>query len=436
MIALPLAGDVINSKYRVERVLATGGMGVVLGAIHLRLHERVAIKFLKPEIAARPDAVARFMREARLSMKLHGEHVIRIFDVDVLADSLPYFVMPELEGEDLATRIAREAPLATAEIVDCMLQTCEGVAEAHALGIVHRDLKPGNLFLTHKADGSVLVTVLDFGVSKAATSFFDTDADTTPSSDPHILAARPATDAGRPDSATLTSTRAMIGSPRYMSPEQVRSSRDVDVRSDVWALGAILYEMASGEPPFAGPDLDALRADIASRPHPPLESAPARLRAIVDKCLAKDPEQRFRNVGELADALAGAGPEAMLDRAARVRSTLGVPARRRSSPWWWVATPAAAVVAVAAFVSHPAVVAPHDAHTAANPRAISSPVETSIAPSASAITSATVAPAPSSSPPRRARATPPSPSASVAAPRASASASLSADPDQAFDHPE
>ncbi len=425
MVPVPATGDIVGGKYRVEGVLATGGMGIVLSAMHLRLRERVAIKVLKPEIAARAPAVARFMREARLSMKLHGEHVVRIFDVDVLGDSLPYFVMEQLEGEDLATHIAKEAPLPIAEIVDYMLQVCEGVAEAHALGIVHRDLKPANLFLTRKADGGALMKVLDFGVSKAAAAFFDTDADTAPSSDPHILAARPEV-----DDATLTSTRAMIGSPRYMSPEQVRSSRDVDARSDIWALGAILYEMACGSPPFAGTDLERLRADIVDRPHPPLDAAPARIRAIVDKCLAKDPADRYRNIATLADALADVGPESMRDHAARVRSILGMPARERSSRWWVVAMSvvgAGVVVAMFANRHTDLVVA-----SAPQERVVAVARALSVAPS---MQSAAPLPIESSATPIH-RDAPVVRRVSKPTPSASAIASARPDPDTAFDRPE
>ena len=322
-------------------------MGVVLAATHLHMRERVAIKVLRPDVSARPEAIARFMREARLSLKLRGEHVVRVFDVDVLDGSLPYIVMEHLEGEDLAMRIARDGALPPAEVIDCMMQACEGVGEAHALGIVHRDLKPANLFLARGASGATSLKVLDFGVSKASSLFFESDTVTASSSEPRLPVALPATaEPAAEEDLDLTSTRAMLGSPRYMSPEQIQCSRDVDARTDVWALGAIAYEMLSGEPSFSGDDLEMLRTAITRRTPRSLTAGPARLRALIDRCLSKDPSLRFQDVAALADALAEIGPGSMKERAARIRSQLGMPARPRR----WRSTLAALGAAVVALV--------------------------------------------------------------------------------------
>ena len=294
---VPGVGDVIGGKYRVEATIATGGMGIVLRATHLHLREPVAIKILRPDTQARPESVARFMREARMTMKLRGAHVVRVFDVD-LVDGLPYIVMELLEGEDLALRIAKSGPIAPSVAVDWLLQLCEGVAEAHAIGIVHRDLKPANVFVTH---GDV-IKVLDFGVSKASSTLLESDAVTAADSEPRIVAA--AVTKASDDDVDLTSTKTTLGSPRYMSPEQMRCARDVDERSDIWAIGAIAHEMLSGDPPFSDTDLEALRAAITDGT-PKALTAPDALRAIVERCLAKDPSERFADVGQLARALRG-----------------------------------------------------------------------------------------------------------------------------------
>jgi eukaryotic-like serine/threonine-protein kinase len=192
-------GDILLGKYRIERILGRGGMGVVLAAMHLQLNQRVAIKMLVVE--ATHDIVARFLREARASVRLKSEHVARVLDVGELPNGAPYMVMEYLEGKDLSALIRSEGGRTVEEAVEYVLHACEGIAEAHAAGIVHRDLKPANLFLTKAADGSDTVKVLDFGISKAATG---EDPDT---------------------GMGLTKTSAVLGSPLYMSPEQMKSPR-------------------------------------------------------------------------------------------------------------------------------------------------------------------------------------------------------------------
>ena len=227
---LPQPGDVLAGKYRVERVLGSGGMGVVVAAMHLTLQERVALKFLLPEGAKKEETVTRFLREARAAAKIKSEHVARVSDVGTLESGAPYLVMEYLDGSDLSALLRRDGPLPPRDAVEYVLQACEALAEAHAVGIVHRDLKPANLFLARHAGGAPRIKVLDFGISKLTAR------------DPSMP----------PDDPSMTRTRAWLGSPLYMSPEQMRSARDVDTRTDIWALGVILYELLSGKPPFDG----------------------------------------------------------------------------------------------------------------------------------------------------------------------------------------
>jgi serine/threonine-protein kinase len=278
-------GDVLADKYRVERVIGSGGMGVVVTAQHLQLGQRVAIKMLRPEACENPETVARFLREARAAVRIQSEHVARVLDVGTLDDGAPYTVMEYLAGSDLEQVVHSGRKLTVHEAVDWVLQA----SEAHALGIVHRDLKPANLFLASRADGTPLVKVLDFGISKAAICGPD-----------------------EIQQASITSTLAVIGSPLYMSPEQMRSAKNVDVRTDVWSLGAILYELLAGHPPFVADTLPGLCAMIASDPPMPLrgerDDVPVPLAELIEQCLEKQPSKRPQNVGELATALAPFAP--------------------------------------------------------------------------------------------------------------------------------
>lgn len=274
----------IDSKYRIEAQLGEGGMGRVMAATHVELGSTVAIKVLKKDALSHPEVPARFMREARAAGRLRNEHVVRVVDVGRLASGEPYMVMEMLHGHDLATRLTKGA-LEPARAVEYIVQACEGLAEAHALGMVHRDIKPANLFVTQKPNGAPLVKVLDFGIATAA--------------------------AGEVDHR-LTTTQSVIGSPSYMSPEQLRATRDVDARSDIWSLGVTLYELLADRQPFIAPTITALSLKIVSDPHPPIDGIPPALMAIVDRCLAKDREARFANVSELADALAPLFPNGLV----------------------------------------------------------------------------------------------------------------------------
>ncbi|MDB4945734.1 MAG: serine/threonine protein kinase [Labilithrix sp.] len=277
---LPRPGDLIAGKYRVDAVIGTGGMGVVLGAEDTSLGRKVAIKFLAPQKADREGAVARFLREARAAASIQSEHVVRIHEVGAQPNGASYIVMEHLVGSDLAVMLQARGPLAVDEAVDHVLQACEAIGEAHGRGIVHRDLKPQNLFLTRRPDGSPIVKVLDFGISKAI-------------------------DAQSPN---LTATDMIMGTPLYMSPEQVRSLKSVDHRSDIWSLGAILFELLTQSPIYDAATASALCAAIAVDPPIPLRArrpdAPAELEAVILRCLQKDPAGRYADVAALAQALA------------------------------------------------------------------------------------------------------------------------------------
>jgi serine/threonine-protein kinase len=295
------AGDVLAGKYRVERVIGKGGMGMVVAAMHLQLDKRVALKFLLPEVASNPTLVARFGREARAASKIESEHVAKVLDVGALENGAPFIVMEYLEGGDLSQLVKSNGALPGQDAIDYVLQACEALAEAHVAGIVHRDLKPANLFLTRRADGSSCVKVLDFGISKVALAGGEQG---------------------------MTQTSAMMGSPNYMSPEQLRSARDVDARADIWALGVIMTELLTGEVAFKADTVPELYVSILSSPPIPLRSrrpeAPPGMEAIILRCLEKEPARRFANVAELAVALAEfAPPQARLsiDRICRVLGT-------------------------------------------------------------------------------------------------------------------
>ncbi len=275
-------GDIVAGKYRVERVLGSGGMGVVVAATHLELDQPVALKFILPQALAGAGNVERFMREARAAVRLKSEHVARVYDVGRDGEDRPFMVLELLEGMDLAKLSKQKGSLPVADAVEYLLQACEGLVEAHAAGIVHRDLKPQNLFVTRRLNGTPLVKVLDFGIAKAIGP----------------LAA---------GQLSLTDSAAIIGSPLYMAPEQMRSARTAEVRSDIWAIGVILFELLGGQLPFDGETVTEVCIRVVNdKPADLLSLRPAldpALVQIVMRCLAKDPEERFHNVSALAAAL-------------------------------------------------------------------------------------------------------------------------------------
>ncbi len=277
-------GEVLAGRYRVERVLGEGGMGVVLAAEHLVLGERVAIKMLLPEAAKVPGVVQRFQREARAASRIQSEHVARVMDVGLIDETTPYLVMEYVEGRDLDAELEARGQLPIEEAVSYVLQAMVGVAEAHALGLVHRDLKPANLFLAKLANGRTLVKVLDFGIAK---------------------------DTHESDGKDLTSTFSALGSAAYMSPEQVRMAKSVDVRSDVWAFGVVLFELLTGRVPFDGESVTAVAASIIADQPLKLRAlrpdAPPELEAAIMGCLEKDRDNRTPTLAVLATNIAPFG---------------------------------------------------------------------------------------------------------------------------------
>ena len=270
-------GAVLVGKYRIDAILGQGGMGVVARATHLHLNETVAIKFLRADIAGDDEANQRFLREAHAAWKLKNEHVARVLDVGTLDSGLPYLVMEHLEGVDLDNMLEQSHRIAPALAVEFIVQACEGLSEAHALGIVHRDVKPSNFFVTWRSDGTPLVKLLDFGISKVANT---TDV-------------------------SLTQTQSMLGTPAYMSPEQMRSARTVDARTDVWSLGAVLFELIEGVRPFEAESFSEMCVKVAVDPPSPFSvPLPPGLDAVVRHCLEKNPDARYGSVAEVAAALA------------------------------------------------------------------------------------------------------------------------------------
>ncbi|WP_437719197.1 serine/threonine-protein kinase [Sorangium sp. So ce448] len=300
----PLAqpGELIAAKYRVERVVAIGGMGVVLAARNEDLDQKVAIKILRQDALANQEAVTRFLREARTAARLSGEHVARVFDVGTTETGVPFMVMEFLTGLDLQQVIDTHGPLSIQDAVDYVLQALEAVAEAHAAGVVHRDIKPSNLFLAEHADGTRHIKVLDFGISKGQ----GLDSPAEPG---------------------LTSTKQVMGSPGYMSPEQMMAPRTVDGRADVWSFGVLLYTLVTGEPPFQGETVAAVMANILHQPVPRLRDkrsdAPATLERIVSRCLERDVSERYANVGKLAQALDPLGSSFAKLSTSRIQSAIG-----------------------------------------------------------------------------------------------------------------
>jgi serine/threonine-protein kinase len=293
------AGTVVLGRYRIDGLLGRGGMGVVYGAHHTFMDQRVALKLLLPEALTGPESVTRFINEARHAAKIPGDNVCRILDVGLLEDGLPYIAMEYLEGKSLEAVAAERRTVDAVDAARWTLEVLVAVGHAHARGIVHRDLKPSNLFLATREDGSQVVKVLDFGISKS-------------------------TDPAQPN---LTSTRGMIGSPAYMAPEQLRNAKQADHRADIWSIGIVLYELVAGATPFEVETIGELFSAILERDPSPLATrapaAPAAFCEVVHRCLVKNRDARFQDVAELAAALAPfAGPDGQ-SLADRVRKAVG-----------------------------------------------------------------------------------------------------------------
>ena len=309
-------GEVIGGKYKIIRLIGTGGVGFVVSARHVGFDEVVALKFLRPEFATHTEAVTRFTIEARASFKIKSEHVARVLDVDTLPDGTPFIAMELLEGTDMRRLLDRCRVLAIEPAVDYAIQTCEALASAHGLHIIHRDIKPENLFLTGFGADTDQVKVLDFGISKVA-----------------LTGNRPQTHQAL--------TRVAVGTPPYMSPEQVRASNDLDARSDIWSVGCVLYDLWTGTAPFDRLSLlQSCAAVLAEEPVPARALRPAvssDLEAVVMRCLQKEPAARYQDVAELAEALAPFGSSRLANYPERCRAALcgalnGDASGRRSTP--------------------------------------------------------------------------------------------------------
>jgi serine/threonine-protein kinase len=342
MPVMPKIGGTVRGKYRVEGVLGEGGVAVVFRTHDTERDRDVALKVLRPEMAADAEIVARFQREARAARQLTGPHSVRVLELSTTEDGLPYLAMELTDGHDLAQEVDLRGALPIDEATLYVLQACRGIAEAHALGIIHRDLKPSNLLLA-EAGGTRNVKVLDFGLSKV-----------------------------EDDERRLTTAEASFGTPLYMSPEQIRSTKDVDARTDVWSLGVILYELLVGCPPFAGGKATATAKILLDDPEPPRAlrpELPEELERIVLKALAKAPDGRYPSVEAMGRALQPFAAPAPIggERLERVRrevisnrnirlapagptsptvvrahpapaaSARGAPRRRETSPILWVA---------------------------------------------------------------------------------------------------
>jgi serine/threonine-protein kinase len=411
-------GALVRGKYRVERVLGEGGMGVVVAAWDPDLERRVAIKVLRSVVVAHVETVQRFLREARAAAKLQSDHVAHVIEVGSLEDGAPFMVMEYLEGHDLSVVVERVERPPYGVVASWVIDACQALREAHGLGIVHRDLKPANLFLASRRDGPPLVKVLDFGISKVA--------------GPQDLAP-----------AGVTRPSVALGTPEYMAPEQMVSTRDVDARADIFALGVILYELCTGVLPFTGETTTQRYLNISMKP--PLAprsiqpSIPPGLEAVILACLAAERDQRLGNVSELIERLrpfaatgadaamaptrvVGAGPVAAVSQ--RVSGALAVATDRavppRAGARWPVAVVAVGLMGAAAIA---VVVARHGGAPRADPAVAVGDAATpapATAPSAPMVVTPTAEPTPIPPPSVSASATVAATSASASAPQPSA----------------
>lgn len=394
-IGLPSPGTCIDGKYVVESVLGMGGMGAVLLAVDSMLGQRVAVKLLLPKVAADSVMVSRFLREAQAAAAIQNDHVVRIFGVGKTDTGLPYIVMEHLVGAGLDEVLARNGPLPIPYVIDVLLEACHALAHAHTIGIVHRDLKPSNLFVCRLPDGSERIKILDFGISKAE---------------------------GLPGVEALTATMQVMGTPAYMSPEQARSTKNIDSRADIWSLGVVGYELLCGTTPFAADSLSAVIAKIVADPPPrPTLSRPdlpEPLERALLWCLEKDPARRPQSVSVLVPHLrpfASPRGQAVAQSVLRIQDSDSVltglridargvvaPAKPRAHRWLpaaITASVAAAAVAVTAWLlSRHAVESPGSSPAACASPSVPQPVSSPVS-AASADVASSVPPRDSASPP-------------------------------------
>ena len=321
--SLPKVGDVIADKYRVDGLLGEGGMAVVFAAHHLLLDKPIAVKLLSPELPRLPQVIERFVTEARAAARVESPNVARVMDVGLLVNGLPYMVMERLDGCDLEELLRLEKRLAIGDAVDYVLQALQGLAHAHALGIVHRDLKPSNLFLAHQPDGTAIVKILDFGIAKV-------------------------------DKVTRATQQGQaVGSPTYMSPEHIRNDKLIDQRTDVWAMGVVLYEFLTGKPPIEEEGVGETLAAVLSRKPPPPSvirpEIPPGLDAAIMRCLEHDVAERWPDVAHFARAIAPFGTGACGSLPDAIENTLRQQLRRYSGSAFTVRapTPSAAILPAA-----------------------------------------------------------------------------------------
>lgn len=307
---VPVAfGELFAGRYIIEGILGEGGMGVVCLGRHVELDQPVAIKFLRQALTTNPAVVRRFLNEGRAAAALTNPHVVRVMDVGQLTSGQPYLVMERLEGIDLDALIEERGPLPADQAVGYTLEACEALEAAHAAGIIHRDIKPENLFLSRSSGGRGVLKVVDFGLAKRL---------------------------GKAHGSFVTGPQDAMGSPCYMSPEQIVSARAVDTRTDIWALGVVLYRLLSGKLPFDGDSLAEVCKRVLNDPPRPLKevcpSVPRELEKIVHRCMQKDPGLRYPTIRDLSQHLlifrAGRNGDAlrgMIDRRSRPRPRRLIP---------------------------------------------------------------------------------------------------------------
>jgi serine/threonine-protein kinase len=317
----------VTESIRLSRKLGEGGMGCVWVAHHATLHADVVVKFLASDLGSSAEAAARFAKEAATIARVRSPHIVQVLDHGTTPDGRPFIVMELLEGEDLGARLFREKKLSLNETARTVAQVAAGLGRAHELGIVHRDIKPANIFLCSVGSAEPFVKVLDFGVAKGAVEATELE----------------------------TASGTMVGTPAYMSPEQLIASRDVDHRSDLWALAAVAFRALVGSPPFRGESIGALALEIHAGQLPSVcardPSLPASLDGWFERAFQRDPAARFQSASEMASALlAIASKPSAAEDATTLLAVDSGPRPRRPSPFVIKASILVALAAVGGFV--------------------------------------------------------------------------------------